>query len=97
MDPVILVLVPGFIGGLVVALVLFRLKPSPATVDPFSRESLSTDVINMAHIRVAGVGGLGLVAMALVVAWFIPRIWQHLLVGAALGVTLAAILIFRRR
>jgi hypothetical protein len=92
-----LVLIPGFIGGLVVAFLLFRLKPPRPAVDPFGKEALSTDVINIAHIRVAGVGGLGLVAMALVVAWFVPRIWQHLMIGAALGVAFAVILIVRRR
>ena len=38
----------------------------------------STDVINISRIRAAGLGGLGLFAMALVVAWFVPRIGQTL-------------------
>jgi len=56
----------------------------------------ATDAINIARIRVAGVGGLGLLAMATVVAWFVPRIGQTLLLGVTLGVFLAAILIIRR-
>jgi hypothetical protein len=76
---------------------LFRLQAPRSSADPFGREALSTDVINIAHIRVAGVGGLGLVAMALVVAWFLPRVWQHLTIGAALGVVLAVVLIIVRR
>ena len=56
-----------------------------------------TDVINAARIRVAGVGGLGLVAMALVVAWGIPRIGMTLVVGFVLSTLLAAILVWRRR
>jgi hypothetical protein len=64
--------------------------------DRFS-DDLSTDVINMARIRVAGVGGLGLIAMAAVVAWFIPRIGQTLLIGLVLGIVLAVAMILRRR
>lgn len=56
-----------------------------------------TDVINAAYVRVAGVGGLGLVAMALVVAWNVPRIGQELAIGGLLGVALAAVLIVWRR
>lgn len=55
------------------------------------------DVINIASIRVAGIGGLGLVAMALALAWSIPRIGQSLALGAVLGVGLAAVLILWRR
>jgi hypothetical protein len=57
----------------------------------------STDVINVARIRVAGIGGLGLLAMALIVAFYIPRIGQTLTVGAIAGVALAAVLILLRR
>jgi len=56
-----------------------------------------TDVINIASIRVAGVGGLGLVAMALALAWAIPRIGQTVALGAALGMGLAVVLILWRR
>lgn len=57
----------------------------------------STDVINAARIRVAGIGGLGLLAMALVVAFNVPRIGLTLGVGAIAGVALAATLILLRR
>jgi hypothetical protein len=60
-------------------------------------ETGSTDVINAARIRVAGVGGLGLVAMALVVAWFVPRIGRTLAVGLVLGGIFALVLILGRR
>jgi hypothetical protein len=46
----------------------------------------------MARIRVAGVGGLGLVAIAVVV----PRIGQSLALGLVLGAVFAAVLIARR-
>ena len=55
------------------------------------------DVINISSIRVAGVGGLGLVVMALVLAWAIPRIGQTIALGAVLGVAFAAALILWRR
>lgn len=57
----------------------------------------STDVINAARIRVAGIGGLGLLAMALVVAFNVPRIGLTLAAGALAGVALAAVLIVLRR
>ena len=101
MDPVTLVLVPGLLGGLVFALLFARLRQrrpgSEPPPDAFRNQPLSTDVINMAHIRVAGVGGLGLVATALWVAWFVPRIGQTLAVGLVFGVLIAVALILRRR
>jgi hypothetical protein len=97
MDPVMLVLIPGFLGGLIVALVMFRMPASRSSLDPLRDLPRTTDPINMARIRVEGVGGLGLVAMALTVAWFVPRIRQHVAVGLALGVLLAVLLILVRR
>jgi hypothetical protein len=61
------------------------------------REPLSTNVINIARIRVAGIGGLGLVAMALVIALAVPRIGQTLVAGLVLGLLFAFVLIARRR
>jgi hypothetical protein len=99
MDPVTLFLVPGFLGGLVIALFikLRRRGETRASGDVFNVGRLSTDVINMANIRVAGVGGLGLVAMALTVALNVPRIGQSMALGLVLGVVLAATLILLRR
>ena len=66
-------------------------KPSPgAEPEP------SVDAINVSKIRVAGIGGLGLVAMAAVVAWAIPRSGFTLLLGIGLGAALSAFLIVRR-
>lgn len=97
MDPVTLVVVPGFLGGIVIALVAVRLqRGSLSRTDPFTREPISTDVINMARIRVAGIGGLGLVAMAVVVAVAVPRIGQSLAAGLVLGALFAIVLIARR-
>jgi hypothetical protein len=96
MDPATFVLALGFLGGLVIAFFIgHRGRHAPSSSDPFAR--ISTDVINAARIRVAGVGGLGLVAMALVVAAFVPSIRQSLALGLTLGVVLAVVLILWRR
>ena len=98
MDPVILIVVPGLIGGVAIALLMAALrKRAGKDTSEASGEPFSTDVINMAHIRVAGIGGLGLIAMAAVVAWFVPRIGQTLLIGLVLGVVFAGVMILRRR
>jgi hypothetical protein len=99
-DPVTLVLAPGVLGGLVIAWLIARVQrrsSTPASTDAFSRNGRSSDVINMAHIRVAGVGGLGLVAMAAAVAFNVPRVGQALAVAAVAGAAFAAVLIAWRR
>ena len=99
MDPVIGTLIPSIAGGLVIAFLIsrFRWRGSDVLSGPPIDKSAPTDEINMAHIRAAGVGGLGLLAMALVVAWFVPRIGQTLIVGGVLGLGLGIALILRRR
>jgi hypothetical protein len=99
MDPVTSVLAVSIVGGLVIAAGVFWLqRPSSrpgaaAASDP----GISTDMINAAHIRVAGIGGLGLVAMAATVAWNVPAIRLAVGTGLILGLALAAALIVRRR
>lgn len=99
MNPVTLIVVPGFLGGLLLAFLLFRMQAPRASAPQASTPPISTDLANIASVRVAGVGGLGLVAMAMTVAWFEPTIRLHVgvgvLLGAALGVTL--ILVRKRR
>jgi hypothetical protein len=98
METVLLILVPGLAGGLVLTLILLRFnRRRHARPGEPDTSLLGPEAINMAHIRVAGVGGLGLVATALVVAIFIPRIGVSLAVGLALGTVLALGLILRRR
>ena len=53
--------------------------------------------INISGIPVAGVGGLGLVAMALLVSIVMPAAWWTMVVGVSGGVVLAAILVVMRR
>jgi hypothetical protein len=100
MDPVTVILVPGFLGGLVIALLLMKLqrRSHSCVLDDEARdEKLSSDAINRAHIRVAGVGGLGLVAMAIVVALTLPSIGWSMALGLVLGVLFAVVLILLRR
>ena len=97
MGSILGVLVAGVVGGLAVAFLISRLqRPSTTEADPYP-DLPPTDVINMAHIRVAGVGGLGLVAMCVAVAIGVPPIGQSIALSAVLGVLFAAWLIARRR
>jgi hypothetical protein len=101
MDPVTLVVVPGFLGGLVIAFIVVlanrRAARRPALFLPYRLESVSPHMINMASIKVAGVGGLGLVAMALAVALDVPQIGQSIGIGFGLGAVAAVIMIVRAR
>ena len=93
-------LVVTALGGVLLAALRFSVAHdgTPATVsDPFAREMLSTDTINIAHIRVAGVGGAGLVLAAMLAALE----FQLTTVAVALGLcggTLGAltVILFRR-
>jgi hypothetical protein len=97
MDPITIVIISGFIGGLVIALLFARLNRRSEETDPFAAERPSTDIINMARIRVVGIGGLGLVAMAVVVAIVIPRIRELLSLGLVLGALFGVALVLWRR
>src|SRR4051812_1386059 len=99
MDSLIPFVVPALLGGGVCAVVLLFWNRTAAPL-PGPRPSgppLSTDMINMAQLNVAGIGGLGLVAMAAVVAWNIPRIRAEIAVGVLGGVVFAAGLVAWRR
>jgi hypothetical protein len=99
-DPVTAVLVPGFLGGLLVAALIVGLRAhsqhDDQVVMPYRPLPISTDMINMASIKVAGAGGLGLVAMAGAVALGVPRIFETTALGLVLGTGLAIVLILRR-
>jgi hypothetical protein len=99
MDPVLMMLMPGVLGGLVIALLLRHrpLRTDLGEVAPAANEPLSSGAINMSHIRVAGEGGLGLVAIAVASAIFVPRIGQTIGVGFVLGAVLAVVLVAWRR
>jgi hypothetical protein len=99
MDPVTAILVPSVVGGVLIAFLIAKLQKggSDSLSNVSVPRSTATDVINISHIRVLGVGGLGLFAMALVVAWFVPRIGQTLGIGVLLGSILGVLMIVRRR
>jgi hypothetical protein len=99
MDPVLMMLIPGVLGGLVIAVLLRRVPGSGDTGlgAPSTGEPMSSGAINMAHIRVAGEGGLGLVAIAVASAIFVPRIGQTIGLGFVLGAVLAVALVAWRR
>jgi hypothetical protein len=71
--------------------------PSPVVPDPFTRDMFSSDVVNIAHIRVAGVGGLCLVIVAAVVALEFQLITAAMTIGLAGGVVTGVSLIAYRR
>jgi len=100
MEVLTLIVVPGFVGGFALALLLIRLshrRPATAAPDTGRMAPLSTDAINMAHIPVSGVGGLGFLATAVLAAVFVPQIGRSLAIGFVLGGLMAAILIVWRR
>lgn len=98
MEPLLLILIPGLIGGLVLALLIAgRRQGTASTFVPRRLAPPSPALINMAHIQVEGVGGLGLVAVAVAVAIVDPRIRLTLIVAAVLGTGLALVLIALRR
>ena len=93
-----IILIPGLIGGAILALLLARY--GRAAKEPPERLRLefpNPGLINMARIRVDGFGGLGLFAMAVTVAIFVPRIRAEMTLALVLGLVLAAALIMWRR
>jgi hypothetical protein len=98
MEP--LVILPlGLCGGLILALVLAsdRLKHPSTVVVPRRLAAPSPSLINMAHIPVEGVGGLGMVAAVAVVAILDPQIRLATLMSFLLGAAFAFTLIALRR
>jgi hypothetical protein len=99
MESLLTVLVPGILGGIVLALILVgRPKRTPSAPMP-SRplEAPSPGLINMSHIKVEGVGGLGMVAAVAAVAIADSRIGLATIVALVAGGGLALLLIAMRR
>jgi hypothetical protein len=98
MAPLLLaILVPGLLGGLILALLLRTRRLSSGLPVPGRLAPPSPGLINMASIRVEGIGGLGMVAMALTVSIFEPRIRTAMAIAFVLGIALAVVLIALRR
>ena len=102
MEPLLIVLVPGLLGGLVLAMLILtgrviRRQGPRAVVVPRHLAAPSPSLINMAHIRVEGIGGLGMVAAVVAVAIADPRIRLAVVIAGSLGAGLALVLIAIRR
>jgi hypothetical protein len=98
MEPLLIILVPGVFGGLVLALLMASIRwGTPSTIVPRRLAAPSPALINMAHIRVEGIGGLGMVAAVIAVAVTDPRIRLAMIVASVLGIGLALALIAMRR
>jgi hypothetical protein len=98
----LIALAGGFAIGTILLLATRRHGPYTST-DPRPRhdpgaEWPPADVINMSSIRVAGAGGLGLVAMAAAVALDLPRIGAVVTIALAGGLAIAlGVILYRRR
>jgi hypothetical protein len=101
MEPLLIILLPGILGGALMAFFLAHRPARPAgNVPVVVRRALpppSPSLINIARIPVDGVGGLGMVLIALTVAISVPWIRLSVLVGLVLGAAAAATLITWRR
>jgi hypothetical protein len=98
MDPLLIILIPGLFGGLVVALLIAATRQgTSATFVPKHLAPPSPTLINMAHIRVEGLGGLGMVGAVAIVAVTDSRIRLATIIALVLGGGLALLLIAMRR
>jgi hypothetical protein len=88
----------ALVGGWLLAgvLALTNRRASSGVVTRSAIEPLSPDAINMAHIRVEGIGGLGLIAAGVIIAIYLPEIGFSLLAGVGLGAAIAVGLIAYR-
>ena len=96
----VLAIVGGTVSGLLMIALQRRahLAPDIAAPDSFARDGLGTDVINVSRIRVAGIGGLGMIAVAVAMAFTIPRIGVSLALGLVGGFFASlALIAYRRR
>jgi hypothetical protein len=98
MEPLLFILIPGLFGGLVLSLLIARNRRStPPTFVPRRLDAPSPSLINMAHIKIEGLGGLGMVAAVIAVAIADPRIRLAIIIAFVLGAALAVGLIAARR
>jgi len=98
MEPLLMGLVLGLSGGLALSFLIARnRRGTPPTFVPRRLEAPTPALINMAQIRVEGIGGLGMVAAVIAVAIADSRIRMAIVVALVLGVGLAVGLIAWRR
>ena len=91
-------LLPAVVGGFLLAGVLLRAnrRPSSGVVTRSALQPMSPDLINMAHIQITGIGGLGMVGAAVVTAISLPQIGVALVAAIGLGAAIAVGLIAYR-
>ena len=95
---VMLALIGGAISAGVMVALGRRAHQVPLSVPDSFGAGFSSDVINVSHIRVAGVGGLGMTVIALAIAYTFPQIGLSLALGLVGGVTGGvAVILYRRR
>ena len=98
MEPLLIILVPGVVVGIILAVLLATRQIALRTGGGDRRLAPpSPSLINMAHIPVEGGGGLGIVAAVIAVALADPRIRIAIGIAALFGAGLALLLIMRRR
>ena len=98
MEPLLILLFLGVVGGLVLSVAIGRnRRGTPPTFVPRRLEPPTPALINMAHIRVEGIGGLGMVAAVIAVAIADSRIRLAIIIALVLGCGLALTLILLRR
>jgi len=98
MEPLLIVLVPGLLGGLVLALLIRSSRRAfPPSLVPTRLAAPSPSLINMAHIPVEGVGGLGMLAAVVVVAVTDARIGLATMIALVFGGVVALGLVAMRR
>jgi hypothetical protein len=98
MAPLLILLVLGVVGGFLLSVAIARSRRgTPPTFVPRRLEAPTPALINMAHIRVEGIGGLGMVAAVIAVAIADSRIRFAIIIALVLGAGLAVALIALRR
>ena len=98
MEPLLIILLPGLVGGVVLALLIRGSRRAfPPTLAPNRLAAPSPTLINIAHIPVEGVGGLGMVGAVVIVAVNDSRIGLATIAALVLGIVLALVLVVMRR
>ncbi len=98
MEPLLILVVLGLLGGLGLSILIARnRRGTPPTFVPRRLAAPNPALINMANIRVEGIGGLGMVAAVIAVAIADSRIRAAILIALVLGGGLALALIALRR
>ena len=98
MEPLLILMVLGLFGGLGLSILIARnRRGTPPTFVPRRLAAPTPALINMANIRVEGIGGLGMVAAVIAVAIADSRIRAAVIIALVLGGGLALALIALRR